>query len=135
VINFLGFDWQPKHITFGLFEPIDTSGQTLVKTLTKLLDSYALKKKNIICVKYEGSNMKIVTTTLKSIVSRNVLGLEESFSGICFGHAFSKTCQYDTTKEKVCKDLCYVSIKVAERDLHKCITWLKKSGKGRQEWE
>jgi hypothetical protein len=31
VINFLGDDWQPKHITLGLFELIDTIRQTLAK--------------------------------------------------------------------------------------------------------
>jgi hypothetical protein len=25
VINFLGVDWQPKHITIGLFEAIETT--------------------------------------------------------------------------------------------------------------
>jgi hypothetical protein len=34
VINFLKDDWQPKHITFGLFEPIDITGHTLAKKLT-----------------------------------------------------------------------------------------------------
>jgi hypothetical protein len=29
VINFLGVDWQPKHITFGLFKRTNTNGQTL----------------------------------------------------------------------------------------------------------
>jgi hypothetical protein len=42
---------------------------------------------------------------LKSIVSCDVLGLEIFFEGTCFGHAFSKACQYATTNEKVCKDL------------------------------
>jgi hypothetical protein len=35
-----------------------------------------------------------MATTLKSALSCDVLGLEESFHGICFGHAFSKTYQY-----------------------------------------
>jgi hypothetical protein len=38
------------------------------------------------------------------------------FYKICFGHAFSKTCQYATTNDKVYKAL-YVSIKVAQGDL------------------
>jgi hypothetical protein len=46
-----------------------------------------------------------MTIAMKSIVSCDVLGLEESFQGTSFGHAFSKTCQYSTTNEKVCKDL------------------------------
>ncbi len=31
VINFLGVDWQPKHITFHLFKATNTNGQTLAK--------------------------------------------------------------------------------------------------------
>jgi hypothetical protein len=46
-----------------------------------------------------------------------VLGWEESFQGICFGHAFLKVYQYTTTKEKVCKDVQYVLIKTTQRDL------------------
>ncbi len=48
VINFLGNDCQPKHITLGLFEPTDTTRQTLVKKLTKLLDNYALRSKKLL---------------------------------------------------------------------------------------
>jgi len=46
-----------------------------------------------------------------------MLGLEESFQGICFEHAFYKACQYVTTKEKICEDLQYVLIKSAQGDL------------------
>jgi hypothetical protein len=55
-----------------------------------------------------------MTTSLKSIVSYDMLGLEESFQDICFGHAFSKACQYVTIEEKVCKHLQYVSIKATK---------------------
>jgi hypothetical protein len=65
----------------------------LAKNLTKLLDNYALRRKIISYVKDEGFNLNIMTTTLKSIVSCDMLGLE----GICFGHAFFKACQYATT--------------------------------------
>jgi hypothetical protein len=71
--------WQLKHITLGLFEPIDTSGHTLAKILIELLDSYASGEKIIVYVKDEGSNLNIMTTTLKSIISYDMLGLEESF--------------------------------------------------------
>jgi len=81
------------------------------------LDSYALRRKIIAYVKDEGSNMNTMTTTLKSIVSCDMLGLEESLQGTCFGHAFSKACQYATIEEKVYKDLQYVSIKSAQGDL------------------
>jgi hypothetical protein len=100
VIYFLGDDYQPKHIIFGLFEPIGIIGHILVKTLTKLLDSYALRRKIITYVKDEGSNLNTMATTLKSIVSCDILGLEESFQGRCFGHAFSKACQHATIEGK-----------------------------------
>ncbi len=82
-----------------------------------MLDSYALRRKIITYVKDEGFNLNTLTTTLKLIVSCDMLGLEESFQGICFGHASSKACQYVTTEEKVCKDLRYVSNKSTQRDL------------------
>jgi hypothetical protein len=105
VINFLRHDWQPKHITLGLFKPTNLTRQTLVKKSTKLLDNYALRRKIIVYVKDEGSNLNSMTTTLKSIISCDMLGLEESFQSNCFGHAFSKACQYVTTEDKVYKDL------------------------------
>jgi len=40
--------------------------------------------------------------------------------------------KYATIDEFFCKGLRYVSIKVAQGDLQKFITWPKKSGKGRQ---
>jgi hypothetical protein len=52
------------------------------------------------------------------------VGLEESFQRTCFGHTFSKACQYGTTKEKVGKNLKYVSINSLQTNLQKCITWL-----------
>jgi len=52
-------------------------------------------------MKDEGSNLNTMTIALKSIVSCDMLGLEESFKGSCFGHAFFKACQYVTTTEKV----------------------------------
>jgi hypothetical protein len=34
----------------------------------------------------------------------------------------------------MCKNLEYVFIRSTQIDLYKCITWPKKIGKGRQEW-
>jgi hypothetical protein len=39
-----------------------------------------------------------MVVVLKYVISCESLGLEESFQGIWFGHAFSKACQYGTTK-------------------------------------
>jgi hypothetical protein len=59
--------------------------------------------------------------TLKSIVSCDMLSLEKSFKGTCFGHAFFKMCQYATIDTKVHKGFRYISIKVTHGYLQKCI--------------
>ncbi len=43
-------------------------------------------------VKDEGSNLNTMTIVLKSVINCNILRLQESFQGSCFGHAFSKAC-------------------------------------------
>jgi hypothetical protein len=114
-----------------LFEATSTTSQTLVKSLIELLEKHGLRKKFIVYVKDEGSNLNAMTTALKAIVNCESLSLEESFKGTCFGHVFSKARQYGIVKEKVCKDLKYVSIKSTKTYLQKGTTWPKKSGKGR----
>jgi hypothetical protein len=78
-------------VTIGLFETTKTISQALTRNLKKLLDSYGLSKKIIANVKDEGKNLNYMTIDLKSIVNCEILSLEESFNGTCFGHAFSKT--------------------------------------------
>jgi hypothetical protein len=73
VINFLSNDWQPKHVTIGLFEVIKTTRQALAKSLTKLFDKYGLKEKIITYVKDKGSNLNAMPSALKSIVIVNFL--------------------------------------------------------------
>jgi hypothetical protein len=82
----LSNDWQPNHVTIGLFEAIEIIGQTLAINLTYLLDKYGLRKKIITYVKDEGSNFNAMIITLKVVVNSEPLGLEESFQGTCFGH-------------------------------------------------
>ncbi len=79
----------------------------MVRKLTELLDQYDLRKKIIAYANDEGANLNAMTIVLKSIVNWEVLGMEENFQGICFGHAFFK----------VCKDVQYVLIKTTQRDL------------------
>jgi len=90
------------------------------------------KEKKIVYVKYEGSYD--LNLMIKFVVCCEILGLEESFEGYCFGHAFFKDYQYATTQDKVCKNLKDMSITFAQSNLQKCITWPKKFGKGRHEW-
>jgi hypothetical protein len=62
-------------------------------------------------VKDERINLNFMTTTLKFVVNCEVLGLEKSFNGSYFGHAFSKTYEYATIEKRVCKNLKCVLIK------------------------
>jgi hypothetical protein len=104
-------------VTISLFKTTQTIGQALAKSLTKLLDKYGLRKKIIVYVKDEGSNFNAMINALKSIVNCEFLGIEEKFQATCFGHAFSKACQYGSVEEKVCNNLKYVSIKFAQTNL------------------
>jgi hypothetical protein len=79
VINFLSSKWQPKHVTINLFEATETLQQALAKSLTKLLDKYGLRKKIIVYVKDEGSNLNAMTSALKFVDFCEFLGLKESF--------------------------------------------------------
>ncbi len=56
-----------RQSTLGLFEPTNTSGQTLAKRLTKLLDNYAMKRKIIAYVKNEGSTVNILIVHILTI--------------------------------------------------------------------
>jgi len=37
VINFLGFDWQPKQVIIGLFQTTKTNGQSLPTNLIEII--------------------------------------------------------------------------------------------------
>jgi hypothetical protein len=74
------------------FEVVKTVGQTLARKFINLLDAYGLRNKIITNVKDEGSNLNTLTSTLKSIVKCETLGLKESSQETCFGHVFSKAC-------------------------------------------
>ncbi len=99
---------------------------------SNLLDSFGLRKKIIAFVKDEGVFLNAVTSTLRYVVSYDILGLEESFNGSRFGHVFSKACQYGIVEEKNYKDMKFVSIKNAQSNIQVCITWLKRFGNDKQ---
>ncbi len=71
--------------------------------LIKLLDKYDLRKKKIAYVNDEGFNFNTMTTTFKSIVSCDILGLKGKNHSTCFDHAFFKAYQQVGTNEIFCK--------------------------------
>jgi len=105
-----------------LFEVIKIIRQVLARNLVNILNAYGLKNKIIAYVKDKGLNLNSLANPLKFVVKCETLGLEKSIQGTCFGHAFSRACQYATTNDKVCKNLKYVFIKYTQTYLQKCIT-------------
>jgi hypothetical protein len=77
-------------VIIGLFEATKTTRQALAKSLTKLLDKYGLREKNIVYVKDEGSNFNAMIGVLKFVVNCESFGLKKNFQVTCFGHAFQK---------------------------------------------
>jgi hypothetical protein len=71
---------------------MNTFGQTLIKDFIELFWIYNLRKKIIAYVKDEGSNLNTTTIVLKFVVNCNILRLQLSFQGSCFGHSFFKAC-------------------------------------------
>jgi hypothetical protein len=51
VIIFLGSNWKSKHVTFGLFETTEITGQALARNLIELLNEYGLRNKIIAYVR------------------------------------------------------------------------------------
>jgi hypothetical protein len=103
VLIFLDVNWQPKQVTIGLFETIETTRQALAINLNNLLDFFGLRKKIITFIKDERVNLNAMTSALKSIVSCDILGLKESFNGSCFRHFFPRDAKMGLLKRKFVK--------------------------------
>lgn len=99
--------------------------QVLTRNLITLLVKYGSRKYKYIYVKNKGANLNVMTMVLK-FGNCEILGSNESFEGTCFGHSFSKTWQYVTTRKEFAKKIKYMSIKVVQLNVQKCITWPKK---------
>jgi hypothetical protein len=94
VINFINSHWVPCHVAMGLFEDIDTFEIAMVAQLKQLLLFYNLLDKLITYMKDEGGNLSTLARVLSSMVSCVPWKLTTPWQGSCFGHVFSKTCQY-----------------------------------------
>ncbi len=74
LINFLGANWQLKHVTLGLFEVANISWKTLAKYLIELLEKHN-EKKIIAYMKDEGFNVNTMIIVSKAIVNCENLSL------------------------------------------------------------
>jgi hypothetical protein len=48
LVNFIGANWEPKHVTIDLFEITKTIRQTITLKHQALLEKYDLKKKSLL---------------------------------------------------------------------------------------
>jgi hypothetical protein len=60
----------------------------LAKTLIELFEKHKLRGKKINYVKDKGSNLSTMTTTLKRVISYDILGLEESYQNLIWACIF-----------------------------------------------
>jgi hypothetical protein len=58
IVNFLSSNWEPKHVTIGLFEATTTYGATMVSKLHDFFDKFSLIDKILTYVKDEGVNLQ-----------------------------------------------------------------------------
>jgi len=86
---------------------------------------FGLLNKVIAFVKDKGTNIRIMTTTLKNIVFCDMLDLPTPFARTCWGHVMSKATQYAIDDIKVCGGLREANLKSAQSKLQTIITWTK----------
>jgi hypothetical protein len=95
----------------GLFEATDTFGVAMVTQMKELLSFHNLLDKLITYMKDEGGNMSTLAKSLSFVVSCAPLKLVALWQGSCFGHAFSKTCQYACNGATICFCFWEISLK------------------------
>jgi len=86
-------------------------------------------------MKDKGGNLSTFARALNSMVNRVPLKLVALWQGYCFGHAFSKVCQYACNDATICIGFQEVNLKAKQSTLQKTIIWIKKFSKGGGEWK
>ncbi len=72
VINFFTPQWELHHVCVGLFEVNDTIGARLIKQMKTLLKRFKVTSKILWFIKDEGTNLRTMTATLKSLVMSSI---------------------------------------------------------------
>jgi hypothetical protein len=64
IVHFLNHNWEPNHITIGLFETTNKFGAAMAIQVNEVLATYGLNVKLLAYVKNEGNNLTTMTTAL-----------------------------------------------------------------------
>ncbi len=87
-----------------MFEATKVTSQALAINLTKLLYEYWLRKKCFVYVKDKGSNLNVLTTTLKFAVSCQCLPLDlKNFKALVLAMIFVKLANMWQHMKKIAK--------------------------------
>jgi hypothetical protein len=111
VVHFLNHNWEPGHVTIGLFEIIKTFRATMAIQVNEMLTTYGLNVRILTHVKDESNNLKTMTSVLTFSFFCELLGLTTPFIRSYWGYAMSKCFQYATDDIKVSIGLTSISIK------------------------
>jgi hypothetical protein len=95
MIKFLKAYYQSKHITLGLFKNHRYYWTNFNHKFDWVVAQYDMKRNFFCLCEGWGVNLNILIATWKLVINYEILSLGESFQGTCFGHDFSKACQYD----------------------------------------
>ena len=131
--HYLDDNLQPQHVHLALISCNDTVGSALSKPLKQCLDRFKITPKVIAHVSDGGSNMRTCVQALNESVGQHALTGQKALRGNCISHLFSGKIK-DALSKEICLDFNFVSVDKTRGKLQKCLTWTKKSGKGRREW-
>jgi hypothetical protein len=127
VVRFKLSNYEPKHVTIGLFETTNTSGASMVARLQHLFNMFNL----FLFISHRwGVRFANYVIALNHLVSCNNLVVFEPFDGSCFQHALFNFLIWITFNNKITHGFKYTSIKSIQVDVQNFIILSKKFGQG-----
>jgi hypothetical protein len=127
VVSFKLSNYEPKHVTIGLFETTNTSVVSMVAKLQHLFNMFNL----FLFISHRwGVQFANYVIALEYLVSCNNLVVFEPFDGSYFEHALFNLLIWITFNNKITHGFKYKSIKSIQVDVQKFIILSKKIGQG-----
>ena len=133
VVHGMDNNFQQHQVHLRMVESGSITGLYLASVLKNELKKHNLMDRVIACVKDGGSNLRSCTPILQGLVRCEFLDLDTCFEGPCFAHLLSNACNAALCNS-VDDGLALIDAKKAKASLQRCITWTKKSAKGRDAW-
>lgn len=127
LVSFKLSNYEPKHVTIGLFETTNTSGVSMVTRLQHLFNMFNF----FLFISHRwGVQFANYVIALDHLVSCNYLVVFELFDGSYFEHALFNFLIWITFNNKITHGFKYTSIKSIQVDVKKFIILSKNLGWG-----